>query len=68
MPEKKAKRIDLIIELDQVMKEKGFSCDTMSKFIGCTARQIDRWILGEAKPTYVYQMLIKKGSKKVKRL
>ena len=60
--------MDLIQELKTVMEEKGFSCDTMSKFIGCSARQVDRWILGEAEPTRVYQILIKKGIKKVRSL
>ena len=60
--------MDLIKELETTMKERGFSAETMSKFIGCTARQVDRWIKGEAKPTFVYQQLIRKGIKKVKRL
>jgi len=60
--------LDLIQELKTVMNEKGFSCDTMSKFIGCSARQVDRWLLGKSKPTFVYQELIKKGIKKVKKL
>jgi len=60
--------VDLIEELRAVMREKGFSADTMSKFIGCSARQVDRWISGESKPTRVYQMLIKKGIKKVRNL
>jgi len=60
--------MDLIEELKKVMEENGFSCDTMSKFIGCSARQVDRWILGEAKPTFPYQKMIRAGIKKVKRL
>jgi len=60
--------LDLIKELKTVMEEKGFSCDTMSKFIGCSARQVDRWLLGEAKPTKVYQTLIQKGIKKARNL
>jgi len=60
--------MELIDELRAVMKEKGFSADTMSKFIGCSARQVDRWISGEAKPTQVYQKLIRKGIRRVKKL
>lgn len=60
--------MDLIEELKRIMKEKSFSADAMSKFIGCSARQVDRWISGEAKPTLVYQMLIRKGINRVKRL
>ena len=58
----------LIQELKTVMDETGFSCETMSRFIGCSARQVDRWLRGESKPTYVYQQLIKKGIKKVRNL
>ena len=60
--------MDLIDELKTTMKEKGFSADTMSKFIGCSSRQVERWIKGDAKPTLVYQRLIRKGIRRVKRL
>lgn len=60
--------MELIEELKEVMEEKGFSADTMSKFIGCSARQVGRWLNGEAKPSFVYQKLIKKGIKRVKKL
>jgi len=60
--------VNLIDELKQIMREKSFSADAMSKFIGCSARQVDRWVSGEAKPTFVYQMLIRKGIKRVKKV
>ena len=60
--------MDLIEELEELMKEKGFSAETMAKFIGCSGRQVDRWILRESKPTFVYQKLIRAGIKKVKKL
>lgn len=60
--------MEIIEDLKEVMKERGFSADTMSKYIGCSARQVARWVSGESKPTMVYQALIKKGIKKVKRL
>lgn len=60
--------IDLVKELDKVMGEKGFSCDTMSRFIGCSSRMIDRWLQDQNTPSYVYQQLIKKGIKKVRKL
>lgn len=58
----------LIEELKKVMEEKGLSADTMSKFIGCSARQVDRWVKEESKPTPVYQALIKKGIKRAEKL
>ena len=60
--------MDLIKELQTTMEEKGFSSDSMSKFIGCSARQVDRWLSGESKPSPVYRTLIQKGIKKVKNL
>ncbi|MBA7596001.1 hypothetical protein ES703_02970 [subsurface metagenome] len=60
--------IDLVKELNKVMEEKGFSCATMSLFIGCSPRQIDRWLLEKSRPTFVYQQLIRKGIKKVRSL
>jgi len=60
--------MDLIQELKTTMKEKGFSVDTMSKFIGCSTRQVDRWLQGDSKPTRVYQNLIRKGIRKVRSL
>lgn len=60
--------MELIEDLKKVMEEKGFSCDTMSKFIGCSGRQVDRWLLGESKPTFPYQKMIKQGIKKVRNL
>ena len=58
----------IIDDLKEVMKERGFSADTMSKFIGCSARQVARWVSGESKPTRVYQSLIRKGIKRAKSL
>jgi len=60
--------MEIIEDLKQVMKERGFSADTMSKYIGCSARQVARWVSGESKPTHVYQSLIRKGIKRAKSL
>jgi len=60
--------MDIIEDLKQIMKERGFSADTMSKYIGCSARQVARWVSGESKPTHVYQSLIREGIKRAKSL
>jgi len=60
--------MDLIEDLKEVMQWKGISADTMSKYIGCSARQVARWVSGESKPTHVYQGLIRRGIKRVKSL
>ena len=59
---------DLIKELKKVMKEKDFSPEKASKYLGCSAKQIRRWLTDKATPTYVYQNLIRKGINKIKRL
>ena len=53
--------MDIIEDLKDVMKRKGISADAMSKYIGCSGRQVGRWLSGESKPTCVYQDLIRKG-------
>jgi len=60
--------MDLIEELEELMKEKGFSCETMAKFIGCSGKQVDRWIKHENKPTFPYQKMIRAAIKRVKKL
>lgn len=59
---------DLIKELKEIMKEKSLSPEKASKYLGCSAKQIRRWLTGKAMPTYVYQNLIRKGINKIKRL
>lgn len=58
----------IVLELKQAMKEKGLSACTMSKLIGCDSSQIGRWIKGEARPTLVYQKLIRMGLNKAEKL
>ncbi|MBA7469709.1 hypothetical protein ES707_04982 [subsurface metagenome] len=58
--------MELIEELRKVMEEKSFSCETMSRFIGCTGRQVDRWLRGESNPTQPYQNMIRRGIKRVR--
>jgi len=60
--------MDIIEELKKVMKEKAFSPATMSRFIGCSGKQVERWLSGESKPTLVYRKLIRKGLRRVKKL
>jgi len=59
---------DVILELKQVMEEKSLSAGTMARLIGCDTSQIGRWIKGKARPTLVYQRLIRKGLNRAKSL
>jgi len=59
---------DIILELKQLMEEKSLSAGTMARLIGCDVAQIGRWIKGKARPTLVYQRLIRKGLNRAKSL
>jgi len=50
------------------MEEKELSAGTMARLIGCDTSQIGRWIKGKARPTLVYQRLIRKGLNRAKSL
>ena len=60
--------MDLIEDLRSIMKKRGFSPATMSRFIGCSGKQVERWLSGQSKPTLVYRKLIRAGIKRVKKL
>ena len=60
--------LDLIKELKSVMEEKEIKAATASMFIRCDARQVDRWLKGQATPTMLYREAIKRGIRRMKRL
>jgi len=59
---------EIILELIKVMDEKNLSAGTMARLIGCDSSQIGRWVKGKARPTLVYQKLIRKGLNRAKSL
>lgn len=59
---------EIILELKQIMDEKSLSAGTMARLVGCDTSQIGRWLKGEARPTLVYQKLIRKGLNRAKSL
>ena len=50
------------------MREKGLSACTMARFIECDSSQVGRWVKGQARPSLVYQKLIRKGLNRAKSL
>lgn len=60
--------LDLIKKLKLVMDEKRINTTTAAIFIHCDARQVDRWLKGQATPTLLYREAIKKGTRRMKRL
>lgn len=60
--------LDLIKKLESVMREKRINATTVAIFIHCDARQVDRWLKGQATPTLLYREAIKRGIRRMKRL
>jgi hypothetical protein len=59
--------IDLIKKLKGVMKEKQISPETAARFIGCTGRQVRRWIESAAIPNYMSRLAIRRGIRRIKK-
>jgi len=59
--------VDLIEKLRTVMQEKKLSPERMCKFIGCSGRQVRRWVEGKLKPSLLSKNAIKMGLKKIRR-
>lgn len=47
------------------MRETGLTIGPMAKIIGCSSRQVSRWLKCEAMPTAVYARLIDKAVKRL---
>ena len=52
--------------LHRLMEEKGLSPEKVSPYIGCSARQIRRWISGEFEPTPLYRKAIVQGIQRIR--
>ncbi len=51
-------RIKSVENLRALMSDTGLTIGPMSKIMGCSSRQISRWLKGEAVPSAVYARLI----------
>ena len=60
--------LDLIKELEAIMKERKVKANTAAMFIHCTARQVGRWIKGESIPSLLSREAIRRGINRMKRL
>ena len=60
--------MNVLQELKSLMKEKGISAETASRFIECSTQQVYRWLKRENAPLYVYRKQLKKAIKKLRRL
>ena len=60
--------IDLIKELQVLLKEKQISPETAARFIGCTGRQVRRWVEGESTPNFGSRLAIRRGLRRIEKM
>jgi len=58
-------RIKSVENLRAYMEETGLTIGPMAKIMGCSSRQISRWLKGEAVPNAVYSNLIDRTVKRL---
>jgi len=56
---------DLVESLEKTLLEKNLSPEEACGYIGCSSRQIRRWLKG-ARPTPIYREAIRAGIEKIK--
>ena len=59
---------NLIEELELVLKQKNLSPENAARYIGCSFKQVYRWINGISMPTSLYREAIQRGIKRMKKL
>jgi len=59
--------IDLIKSLKTVMVKKKLSAEGVARFIGCSGRQVRRWVDGQSDPSLLSQNAIRLALRRIKR-
>jgi len=59
---------NLIEELDLVIKKKDLSPEHAARYIGCSFKQVYRWLDGTSTPTLIYRKAIRRGIERMKKL
>ena len=57
---------DLVKELKEIMEEKYLSTETTSRYLGCSAKTVHRWLHDKAVPSVTSQRRIRKGIETIK--
>ena len=57
----------IIEELKRIMDELKLSPEQVSQFIGCSGKQIRRWIAKESVPSLISRRAIQEGIKKIRK-
>jgi DNA-binding transcriptional regulator YiaG len=59
--------IELVKELQRIVKAKEISPETAARFIGTSGRQVRRWLEGEATPNVLSRKAIRTGIRRIER-
>lgn len=59
---------NLIEELSLVMDQKNLSHENAARYIGCSFKQVYRWLEGTSKPSLIYRKAIRRGIERMKKL
>jgi len=59
---------NLIEELRLILSQKNLSPENAAHYIGCSFKQLYRWLGGESKPSLVYRRAIRRGIKRMEKL
>jgi hypothetical protein len=59
--------IEIIKELKQVIEEKKISPETAARFIGCSGREIRRWLEDGVVPLPVSRQAIRRGLRRIRK-
>lgn len=59
---------NLIEELGLIMKQKDISPEHAARYIGCSFKQVYRWLEGESMPSMIYRKAIRRGIERMKKL
>ena len=54
-------------ELRAIIKEKKISPGIAARFIGCSERQVYRWVQGVSIPSVIYRQAIRRGIRRIKK-
>lgn len=66
--EGKMNNSNLIQELDLILKQKNLTPEQASHYIGCSFKQIYRWLQGVSTPSLIYRKAIQRGIKRMRGL
>jgi hypothetical protein len=59
--------IEIVKELKNVIEEKKISPETAARFIGCSGREIRRWIEEEHVPLLLSRQAIRRGIRRIRK-